>query len=254
VRDPRLVAEVSAHPFPLLFATVSGAHLYGFPSPDSDFDLRGTHIAPVELLTGLERVSETIKQSHIRDGAEIDLVTHEARKFFSLLLRDNGYVLEQLFSPLVVHTCPLHDELKEIARGCITRRCLRHYLGFAANQWSLLEKESPRRIKPLLYVFRVLLSGIHMMRTGDVNANLPQCNDARGSERLMWIDDLIAKKVGGAEQQTLSDDDVAFHQREYLRLRDQLVHEEARSALPERVTTEPEMRDLLRRIRLARPD
>ena len=225
-----------------------------FPSPDSDFDLRGTHIAPVELLTGLERVSETIKQSHIRDGAEIDLVTHEVRKFFSLLLRDNGYVLEQLFSPLVVHTSPLHDELKEIARGCITRRCLRHYLGFAANQWSLFEKESPRRIKPLLYVFRVLLSGIHMMRTGDVNANLPQCNDAMGSERLMWIDELIAKKVGGAEQQTISDGDVALHQREYVRLRDQLVREEARSALPERVTTEPAMRDLLRRIRLARPD
>jgi len=135
-------------------------------------------------LTGLERVSETIKQSHIRDDEEIDLVTHEARKFFSLLLRDNGYVLEQLYSPLIVHTCPWHDELKEIARGCVTRRCLRHYLGFAANQWQLFEKESPRRIKPLLYVFRVLLSGIHMMRTGRVNANLPQCNDALGPERL----------------------------------------------------------------------
>jgi len=24
-----------------LFATISGAHLYGFPSPDSDYDLRG---------------------------------------------------------------------------------------------------------------------------------------------------------------------------------------------------------------------
>ena len=163
-------------------------------------------------------------------------------------------MLEQLYSPLIVHTCPWHDELKEIAHGCVTRRCLRHYLGFAANQWQLFEKESPRRIKPLLYVFRVLLSGIHMMRTGQVNANLPECNDALGSERLMWIDELIAKKVGGAEQQTISDDDVALHHREYLRLRDQLVRDEERSTLPERVTTESAMRDLLRRIRLARPD
>ena len=29
-----------------LFVTVSGAHLYGFPSPDSDIDLRGALVAP----------------------------------------------------------------------------------------------------------------------------------------------------------------------------------------------------------------
>ncbi len=39
--DPRLHRIVAAQPYPLLFATISGAHLYGFPSPDSDYDLRG---------------------------------------------------------------------------------------------------------------------------------------------------------------------------------------------------------------------
>ena len=39
--DPRIHRQIAAHPYPLLFATISGAHLYGFPSPDSDFDLRG---------------------------------------------------------------------------------------------------------------------------------------------------------------------------------------------------------------------
>lgn len=33
--DPRLHRIVAAQPYPLLFATISGAHLYGFPSPDS---------------------------------------------------------------------------------------------------------------------------------------------------------------------------------------------------------------------------
>jgi hypothetical protein len=42
--DPRLHRIVAVQPFPLLFATISGAHLYGFPSPDSDFDLRGAHV------------------------------------------------------------------------------------------------------------------------------------------------------------------------------------------------------------------
>ena len=46
--DPRLEPIVASQPYPLLFATISGAHLYGFPSPDSDFDLRGVHILPLE--------------------------------------------------------------------------------------------------------------------------------------------------------------------------------------------------------------
>ncbi|MEX2560100.1 MAG: nucleotidyltransferase domain-containing protein [Pirellulales bacterium] len=32
--DARLARQIESHPYPLLFATVSGAHLYGFPSPD----------------------------------------------------------------------------------------------------------------------------------------------------------------------------------------------------------------------------
>src|SRR5207302_6905995 len=52
--DPRLNRIVAAQPYPLLFATISGAHLYGFPSPDSDFDLRGVHVLPLEMVVGLE--------------------------------------------------------------------------------------------------------------------------------------------------------------------------------------------------------
>ena len=248
--DARLMAEVAEHPFPLLFATVSGAHLYGFPSPDSDYDLRGAHVAPTPLLTGLDKVEETVKSSHVREGIEIDLVTHEVRKFFMLLLRDNGYVLEQLYSPLVVHTTPEHEELKVIARGCVTRRCVRHYLGFAANQWTLFTTESPRRVKPLLYVFRVLLSGIHMMRTGEVNAHLPTCNAALGAARLAWIDDLVALKIAGEEQGTVSDADFELYEREYQRLRALLAADAERSTLPELQTAEQAMKDLLRRIRV----
>lgn len=54
---PQLHTIVAAQPWPLVFATISGAHLYGFPSPDSDFDLRGTHILPARLVVGLDRNS-----------------------------------------------------------------------------------------------------------------------------------------------------------------------------------------------------
>lgn len=231
-----------ALPYPVLFITISGAHLYGFPSDDSDWDLRGVHVVPTALLTGLDRIEETIKIEH----GETDLVTHEVRKFFRLLLRDNGYVLEQLYSPLVLHTSPEHAELKDIARGCVTRTCVRHYLGFATNQWQLFEKHSPRRVKPLLYVFRVLLSGIHLMRTGVVNANLPECNR---DIQLPYVDELIARKRAGGERGVLTDADMAFYEREYLRLRDILGAEAERSSLPDAPTARPALRDLLHRIR-----
>src|ERR1700758_5189092 len=169
---PRLREVVKEQKFPMVFVTISGAHLYGFPSPDSDYDLRGVHVLPVRALVGLDTGIETIEVSENQDGIQLDLVTHDIRKFFRLLLKKNGYVLEQLYSPLVVHTTPEHEELKEIAEGCITRHHSYHYLGFAATQWSLFGKDSPPRVKPLLYVYRVILTGIHLMRTGKIEANL----------------------------------------------------------------------------------
>src|SRR6266403_2942784 len=112
--DPRLHRIVAAQPYPVLFATISGAHLYGFPSPDSDFDLRGAHVLPLEKVVGLELRDETIEDSRVIEGLEMDIVSHDVRKFFGLLLKKNGYVLEQLLSPLIVHTTPEHEELKEI--------------------------------------------------------------------------------------------------------------------------------------------
>jgi predicted nucleotidyltransferase len=246
--DSRLAGEVRAHPYPLLFATVSGAHLYGFPSADSDYDLRGVHLLPADRFAGLLPGEETVQTSGVRDGVEMDLVTHDARKFFTLLLRNNGYVLEQLYSPLVVHTTPEHGELVEIARGCVTRRCVRHYVGFAAGQWRLFESEQPRRIKPLLYTYRVLLTGIHLMRTGRVEASLPLCNEEMG---LPYVDELIARKAAGGEHAVLTDADVEFHRGEYLRLHALLVAESERSHLPEEPTARAALHDLLLRIRLA---
>ena len=100
--EPRLNRIVSAQPYPLIFATISGAHLYGFPSPDSDYDLRGAHVLPLENVLSLEVRDETVQDSRVMEGLEMDIVSHDARKFIGMLLKKNGYVLEQLLSPLVV--------------------------------------------------------------------------------------------------------------------------------------------------------
>ena len=246
--DPRLHQAVAAHPYPLLFATISGAHLYGFPSADSDFDLRGVHLLPADKLLGLEVADETLTHESIIGGLEVDLVTHDARKFFRLVLKKNGYVLEQIFSPLVVHAMQEQfDALRDIARRCITRNHEHHYKGFAHNQWKLFEKEHPRRIKPLLYVYRVLLTGIHLMNAGEVEANLVKLNE--GEFHLRHVDELIARKRAGAEHGTLADDDVAFHEAEFHRLLAELEAAAERSTLPELPAGRADLNELLLSLR-----
>jgi predicted nucleotidyltransferase len=243
----KMMIHVRSHPFPLVFATISGAHLYGFPSPDSDYDLRGVHLLPLETVVGLDEGEQTIEKEGIYDGLEIDLVTHEAAKFFHLMLKRNGYVLEQLLSPLVVYTTPAHEELKAISKDCITRHHAHHYLGFAATQWKLFQKESPPRVKPLLYTFRVLLTGIHLMKTGEIEANLPNLNE---HAKLSYIDELIERKLQGAEKGVLDVKDLASYHLEYDRLTVELEKQFEQTKLPESPSGQQALNDLLVRLRL----
>jgi predicted nucleotidyltransferase len=238
-------AAVAAHPYPLVFASISGAHLYGFASNDSDYDIRGVHVLPLEVIAGLDRGEETVEQMSA-GPPELDLVTHDAEKFFRLLLRPNGYVLEHLYSPLVLATTPAHEELRSLARGCITRQHVRHYVGFAENQWRLFQKESPPRVKPLLYVFRVILTGIHLLQTGEIEANLVLLNE---QACLPYLSALIARKTAGKEKETLSAADVALYAAEYERLMARLVEAGQASNLPDLPTAHDALNNFLLRLR-----
>lgn len=248
MKDPRLASVLAAQTRPLLFVTISGAHLYGFASADSDVDLRGVHCLSLAETIGLDVRDETIESSDIVDGLESDLVTHDVRKFIQMLLKRNGYVLEQLLSPLVLHTTPEHAEMKSLAPGCVTRHHAFHYLGFAETQWGLVCKETPPRVKPLLYTYRVLLTGIHLMQTGDVVAHLPSLNEKM---QLNHVNDLLAQKRAGTEQQTVGAVDFEFHRREVQRLTELLKSEHDRSTLPELPTSRAALNDLLIRIRMS---
>jgi predicted nucleotidyltransferase len=177
----------------------------------------------------------------------LDLVTHELKKFMGLLLKPNGYVLEQLLSPLVIHTSATHKALKAIAPQCITRHHSHHYLGFVKTQWRLFSKETPPRAKPLLYVYRVFLTGIHLMQTGELEANLVTLNE---KFQLPYLPDLIAQKVLGREKGQLNEADISFHEQEYQRLVSELEQARDRSHLPSENTAAPAMHDLLLKVRL----
>ena len=243
----KLKQIADSQPYPLLFATISGAHLYGFASLDSDYDLRGVHILSLDKVLGLYPLQNTIEVSKIIDNLELDLVTHDLHKFFKLLLKRNGYVLEQLYSPLIVYSTAEHNELKAIAKSCITRHHVHHYLGFAKTQWRLLNKENPPKVKPLLYLYRVLLTGIYLMQTGKIESNLNYLNKEFA---LPYISDLIALKVKGQEQEKIHNIDLKFHQHEYERLREKLTLSSQNSHLPDLPTAKNALNDLLIRIRL----
>jgi uncharacterized protein len=239
----RLIAQ--SQPYPLLFATVSGAHLYGFPSPDSDYDLRGIHVLPLSEVVGLSEGQQTIEVSR-HEALELDLVTHDVKKFFGLLLKRNGYVLEQLYSPLIVQTTLEHEELKAIAQGCITRYHSHHYLGFAKTQWRLFSQAEQPRVKPLLYVYRVLLTGIYLMRSGEIEANLLKLNELT---KLPYVTDLIDRKLQQSERCLLATTEIDFHQAEYHRLVLELETASEQSHLQEDTTAQSALHELLVRIR-----
>ena len=107
---------VTGQDYAPLFVTVSGAHLYGFPSPDSDVDLRGCHLLPLRAVVGLDLPAETVERKLDLAGVEVELVSHDLGKYLRLLVKNNGYVLEQIFSPLVVTGQGFLDELLIWAR------------------------------------------------------------------------------------------------------------------------------------------
>lgn len=246
--DQSLISpHLQACPHPLLFVTVSGAHLYGFESADSDYDLRGSHITPVRQLVGLDAPDETHEVMDKSGRLDIDLVTHDVRKFFSLLLKNNGYVLEQVCSPLVVHYTTEFEELRALVPRCITKNHKHHFLRFGMNQWDLVVKGGKPTVKGLLYTYRVLLAGIRLLNTGTVESNLRRLNE---EFHLSYVDELIAAKTVGREKDELTGHSLESHEIEFQRLCAMLEAARERSPLPDLPSCRAELNDLLIRIRL----
>ena len=81
---------------------VTGAHYYGFPSPDSDLDLKGIHVAPTREVVSLQPPPDSFDHLGVFEGVEIDYTSHELGMALRLLLKGNGNILERILSPLQV--------------------------------------------------------------------------------------------------------------------------------------------------------
>jgi uncharacterized protein len=230
-------------PYETPFITLSGAHLYGFPSPDSDFDLRGSHLLPGTDFWGLKEPRETLELACETPAGLVEIVTHDLRKFLRLLLKRNGYVLEQLTSPLVIRTSPVHSGLLDLVPGVLTRNHYHHYRGFYHNERKEYERSQPRSVKELLYCYRVLMTGIVLLREQRVEANLPALNARFG---LSFLTELIEIKSAG-ERVGIPND--TPYTAELLRLEGELDAAFEESDLPEEPSVRGEIEALLVRAR-----
>jgi uncharacterized protein len=206
---------------------VSGAHMYGFPSADSDLDLKGIHLVPTRELLGLRPNTAVHDLTAIYREVECDLTTNEAGSALSLLLNGNGNMLERILSPLQLTKTDEVLELQELARRSVSRLFVRHYAGFFRGCQREHEREATA--KTMLYSYRVALTGVHLLRSGLLEPNLTVLAPEFDYHDVA---DLVALKQAGREHGPLPDDLDQHHRRRWPDLEQALVDAEAESNLP----------------------
>lgn len=155
-------------------------------------------------------------------------------------------MLGQIFSPIVIQSIPEFNELRAIAKTCITCYNHCHFKSFTKGQWRDLKAANKPTVKKLLYAYRPVLAGIHLMREHEIESNIVTLNQ---HFKLGYIDELVHAKREGTEKMEAIELDMAFHETELQRLLDQLELESERSSLPEHPGGKDALDDLLRRLR-----
>lgn len=161
--------------------SLSGGHAYGFPSPDSDLDLKAVHLVPTEHLLGLSPPPQHAPDRlETLEGVEIDYSSNELQTVLVGILQGNGNFIERILSRFVVRTSPEHEALKDLVKRSLSRRLHRHYRGFATGQLREWEKDGFRSAKKLLYVLRTTLTGTHALLTGEIETDVTLLLDEHG--------------------------------------------------------------------------
>ncbi len=237
-----LVREEVARHLPVVVA-LSGSHAYGFPSPDSDVDVKAVHLDPTALFLGLTPKPTSDNVVSTREGIKIDYTSNELGGVLQGVLQGNGNYIERLLGGLYFSPSRLLDEMQGILRRALSRRVAHHYRGFARTQ---AEQAGRTSVKSLLYAFRTLLTGAHLLRTGEIILDLPTLLRRYGFDE---VQSLVEKKRAGVDLIEASEGDywrICTLPRAFMAL------EDARegSPLPVEPPNEVEVNDWLVRTRL----
>lgn len=163
--DNRLTAIEREDGVRLLFAVESGSRAWGFPSPDSDYDVRFVYVRPRDWYLSLTPGRDVIERPIVD---EIDLNGWDIRKALGLLLKSNAVVSEWIASPIRYRPDDgIVTDLAAMADGMFDTRTLAfHYASLArhaAERW--LDGEGAVPVKKYFYALRPALA-IRWLRQG----------------------------------------------------------------------------------------
>ena len=201
----RLSAIEAAHRVRVLMAVESGSRAWGFPSRDSDFDVRFIYIHPRDWYLSLETRRDVIESPPGPSGEDmLDVVGWDIRKTLRLFAKANPPLLEWLASPIVYRDEKgFRSELTRLLPVYYEpRACRHHYLHMARNNYREYLQGPTVWIKKYLYVLRPLLAIRWIEQKGEpVPMEISRLLDTiRNREDLTRaIGDLIERKRDGDE-------------------------------------------------------
>ncbi|GAB2965651.1 nucleotidyltransferase domain-containing protein [Hymenobacter coalescens] len=157
----RIVAELqrleATHEVRVLYACEAGSRAWGFPSPDSDFDVRFIYVRPAAAYLTLEEGPDTL---NFPVDDELDLAGWDLRKALKLLRGSNAALLEWLQSPVVYHEAlDFRAAAQPLLPACFQPlAALHHYLGLVRRGVEDDLPHSEIRLKRLFYALRSALA------------------------------------------------------------------------------------------------
>lgn len=242
----RVLAEESSRREHVV-VSLSGAHAYGFPSPDSDVDVKAVHAAPARELLGFPKEHRAAERLITLDGVEVDYSSNELGAVLQGVLKGNGNYLERFLSGFTISTGRGFDALVPLVRGALCSKSARHYFGFATQQRNAWEESKRTSAKKLLYVLRTLLTGTHLLREGEVVTDLSVLAPKYGLSDAL---ELIEQKKRGekSELPTQLSEKWAARVDEVFAL---LATAETKSILPPEAPNAEQLEELLISLRLA---
>jgi predicted nucleotidyltransferase len=153
----RIKALESDRDIKVLLACETGSRAWGFPSPDSDYDVRMIYMHPKDWYLSLSP-----KQDHINlmlDEKMIDISAWDLRKSLNLLYRSNAALLERVQSPLIyLYTPQFREELIELADQFYAPiAVMYHYLSIAKKKMHEINEMGSMNLKKFFYALRSAL-------------------------------------------------------------------------------------------------
>ncbi|MEM9996730.1 MAG: nucleotidyltransferase domain-containing protein [Bacteroidota bacterium] len=148
----------------IVYACESGSRAWGFPSADSDYDVRFLYVRPPDwyLSIDVERRRDVIERpiSMADSGAVLDLSGWDLRKALGLLRKSNGPLLEWLGSPIAYYeVTPCVSALRGLAAAAFQpRAAYHHYRSMAQRTYETHLCGDSVRAKKYFYALRPLLA------------------------------------------------------------------------------------------------